>query len=99
MLLKWFLELRIDQPAFDASMLFKSYKRRFDHEVAHEFFAAAVRQAMQRRYVSSDHFSVDGTLLDAWALHKSLKSDQGATKNPIAPHGGLSLTAGPIVIV
>ena len=42
-----------------------------------EFFAAVVRQAKLRRYVSSDHFSVDGTLLEAWASHKSFKPKDG----------------------
>ena len=43
-------------------------------EVADEFFAAVVRQAKLRRYVSSEHFSVDGTLLKAWASHKSVQA-------------------------
>ena len=48
-----------------------------EHEVADEFFAAVVRQAKLRRYISSDHFSVDGTLLEAWASHKSFKPKDG----------------------
>ena len=50
-----------------------------------EFFAAVVRQAKLRRYVSSDHFSVDGTLLEAWASHKSFKPKDGP---PPAAAGG-----------
>jgi transposase len=73
MLFKWFLDMRIDQPAFDASTFSKNRERLLDHEVADEFFAAVVKQAKLRRYVSSDHFSVDGTLLEAWASHKSFK--------------------------
>ena len=41
--------------------------------MADEFFAAVVDQAKLRRYVSSEHFTVDGTLLKAWASHKSFK--------------------------
>ena len=48
-------------------------ERLLEAEVADEFFAAVVRQAKLRRYMSSDHFSVDGTLLNAWASHKSFK--------------------------
>ena len=48
-----------------------------DTEVADEFFAAVVRQAKLRRYLSSDHFTVDGTLLEAWASHKSFKPKDG----------------------
>ena len=73
LLFKWFLDVRIDEPAFDASTFSKNRQRLLDHEVADEFFAAVVAQAKLRRYVSSDHFSVDGTLLEAWASHKSFK--------------------------
>jgi transposase len=73
LLFKWFLDMRIDEAAFDASTFSKNRQRLLDHEVADEFFAAVVAQAKLRRYVSSDHFSVDGTLLEAWASHKSFK--------------------------
>jgi transposase len=73
LLFKWFLDMRIDQPAFDASTFSKNRQRLLNHAVADEFFAAVVRQAKLRRYTSSDHFSVDGTLLQAWASHKSFK--------------------------
>jgi hypothetical protein len=55
-----------------------------EHDVADEFFAAVVRQAKLRRYVSSDHFSVDGTLLQAWASHKSFKPKDGPPTDPPA---------------
>ena len=77
LLFKWFLDMRIDQPAFDATTFTKNRERLLKHEVADEFFAAVVRQAKLRRYMSSDHFSVDGTLLDAWASHKSFKPKDG----------------------
>ena len=63
LLFKWFLDMRIDQPAFDATTFTKNRKRLLQHEVADEFFAAVVRQAKLRRYISAEHFSVDGTLL------------------------------------
>ena len=86
LLFKWFLELRIDQPAFDASTFSKNRQRLLDHDVADEFFAAVVRQAKLRRYISSDHFTVDGTLLEAWASHKSFKPKDGPPSEP--PVGG-----------
>jgi len=52
--------------------------------VADEFFAAVVRQAKLRRYLSSDHFSVDGTLLEAWASHKSFKPKDRPPTDPPA---------------
>jgi len=77
LLFKWFLDMRIDQPAFDATTFSKNRQRLLEHQVADEFFAAVVRQAKLRRYMSSDHFSVDGTLLEAWASHKSFKPKDG----------------------
>ena len=73
MLFKWFLDLPIDAASFDASTFSKNRQRLLDAEIDDEFFAAVVRQAKLRRYMSSDHFSVDGTLLQAWASHKSFK--------------------------
>ena len=73
MLFKWFLDLPIDAVSFDASTFSKNRQRLLDQEIADEFFASVVRQAKLRRYMSSDHFSVDGTLLQAWASHKSFK--------------------------
>ena len=83
LLFKWFLDMPIEQPAFDASTFSKNRKRLLEAEVADKFFAAVVRQAKLRRYISSDHFSVDGTLLEAWASHKSFKpKDQPPPSEP-----------------
>ncbi len=84
LLFKWFLDMRIDQPAFVATTFTKNRQRLLDHDVADQFFAAVVRQAKLRRYVSSDHFSVDGTLLNAWASHKSFKPKDGPPSEPPA---------------
>jgi len=73
MLFKWFLELAIDDKAFDATSFTKNRQRLLDHDIADKFFAAVVVQAKLRRYMSSEHFSVDGTLLQAWASNKSFK--------------------------
>jgi len=82
LLFKWFLDMRIDQAAFDATTFTKNRKRLLAHEVADEFFAAVVRQAKLRRYLSSEHFTVDGTLLKAWASHKSFKPKDGPPSDP-----------------
>jgi transposase len=82
LLFKWFLDMRIDQPAFDATTFTKNRERLLEHEVADEFFGAVVRQAKLRRYTSSDHFSVDGTLLQAWASHKSFKPKDEPKQGP-----------------
>src|SRR5262249_5454672 len=91
-LFKWFLDMRIDQPAFDATTFTKNRERLLEHAVADEFFAAVVRQAKLRRYISSDHFSVDGTPLQAWASHKSFKpKDRPPTDPPGGHHSGVQL--------
>jgi hypothetical protein len=71
--------MRIDEPAFDATTFTKNRKRRLlEHEVADKFFAAIVHQAKLRRYVW-DHFSVDGTLLNAWGVTQELQTQRRAT--------------------
>ena len=80
MLFKWFLDLNVDAPAFDATTFSKNQERLLNQEIADRFFAAVVQQAKLRRYISSEHFSVDGTLLEAWASQKSFrpKNDKGS---------------------
>jgi transposase len=78
LLFKYFLDLNVDDEGFDHSTFSKNRERLLKHEVADRFFAAVVRQARLRRYVSGEHFSVDGTLLEAWASHKSFRpKDEG----------------------
>jgi len=85
LLFKWFLDLPIDAKAFDATTFTKNRDRLLDHEIADRFFAAVVGQAKLRRYCSSEHFSVDGTLLEAWASHKSFQpKDRPGRKPPTA---------------
>jgi hypothetical protein len=84
LLFKWFLDLAIDAKAFDATTFTKNRDRLLEAEIADRFFAAVVRQAQLRRYVSSEHFSVDGTLLNAWASHKSFKPKDGPSDPPAA---------------
>ena len=84
LLFKWFLDLPIDAKAFDATTFSKNRQRLLSHEIADRFFAAVVNQAKLRRYTSSEHFSVDGTLLEAWASHKSFKPKDGPAEPPPA---------------
>ncbi|MGH3798508.1 MAG: IS5 family transposase, partial [Pseudonocardiaceae bacterium] len=81
LLFKFFLDLDIDAEAFDHSTFSRNRERLLDHEIADRFFAAVVRQAHLRRYISGDHFSVDGTLLEAWASHKSFRPKDGGKGN------------------
>lgn len=84
LLFKWFLDLPIDAKAFDPTSFTKNRDRLLEHDIADRFFAAVVRQAKLRRYISSEHFAVDGTLLEAWASHKSFKPKDGSGGPPSA---------------
>src|SRR5882672_4005478 len=83
LLFKWFLDLNVEDEGFDHSTFSKNRQRLLEHEVAGQFFAAVVEQARLRRYVSDDHFTVDGTLLEAWASVKSFRPKGGGP-----PSGG-----------
>lgn len=73
LLFKWFLDQDINTPAFDASTFSKNRQRLLDHDVARQFFEAVLTEARQRELLSDDHFTVDGTLLEAWASLKSVQ--------------------------
>jgi transposase len=73
LLFKWFLGLNITDPAFDHSTFSKNRKRLLEQGLAESLLGEVVREARKRRLVSEDHFSVDGTLLQAWASQKSVR--------------------------
>src|SRR3989337_463005 len=72
LLFKWFLDLNIEDPAFDASTFSKNKERLLEHQVAHEFLSGVVAEARRRKLLSEDHFTVAGTLLEALASLKSI---------------------------
>ena len=72
-LFKWFLDMEIDEDAFDASSFSKNQERLMSHEVARLFFDEVVREARHDGLLGDEHFSVDGTLIEAWASMKSFK--------------------------
>ena len=80
LLFQWFLDINPDEfdALFDASVFSKNQERLLGHATADVFFAAVVEIALERRWVSNEHFSVDGTLIEAWASLKSFrpKDDQ-----------------------
>jgi len=73
LLFKWFLDMNADDPGFDPTTFSKNRERLIEHEVAHRFFAAVRAEAERRRLLSDEHFTVDGTLLEAWASVKSFR--------------------------
>jgi transposase len=72
-LFRWFVGLNIDDPVWDVTVFTKNRERLLVGEVAQGFFTAVVEQAGARGLLSNEHFTVDGTLIEAWAGHKSFK--------------------------
>lgn len=73
MLFRWFLDLDLDEEAFDHSSFGKNRDRLLEHDAVGAFFSAVVSQARKKRLMSAEHFSVDGTLIEAWASMKSFR--------------------------
>lgn len=88
LLFKWFLDMDVETPAFDATTFTKNRDRLLSHEVAPRFFQAVLAQAKAARLISAEHFSVDGTLLEAWASLKSFQPRDAADHRPRGGGGG-----------
>ena len=73
LLFKWFLDMNIDDEVFDQSTFSKNRERLMEHDVAGQFFRAVVGRARTAGLTSNDHFTVDGTLIEAAASLKSFK--------------------------
>ena len=85
LLFKWFLNLNIMDHSFDHSVFAKNRQRLLDADVAREFLLQIVGQAREQGLLSEEHFSVDGTLLEAWASVKSFRPRDG---DPPSEGGG-----------
>lgn len=77
LLFRWFVGLGVDDPAWDHSSFSKNRDRLLEGEIAAKFLRAVVAQPKVKRLISSDHFSVDGTLIEAWASVKSFRKKDG----------------------
>lgn len=90
-LYRWFLDLELDQRAWDATTFTQNRDRLLTSEVAKRFLAMTVEIAQSKGLVSQEHFSVDGTLLQAWASIKSFEpitsSDEGDPPDPPSSDG------------
>src|SRR5258707_11300679 len=76
LLFRWFVGLGMDDPVWDHSTFSKNRDRLLDGEIAAKFLSAVLAQPRVKRLLSSDHFSVDGTLIEAWASMKSFKPNE-----------------------
>jgi hypothetical protein len=75
----------VDDPAWDHSSFSKNRDRLLAGEIAAKFLTAVVAQPQVKHLLSSDHFSVDGTLLEAWASIKSFRRKDGGDADPDGP--------------
>src|SRR5216684_2308914 len=82
LLFRWFVGLSMDAPIWDATVFTKNRDRLLDGEVAAKFLGAVVSQARVRQLLSDEHFSVDGTLIEAWASMKSFRPKDGSGEPP-----------------
>jgi transposase len=83
LLFGWFVEIGVDDPAWDHSVFSKNRDRLLEGDIAAKFLAAVLAHPRMKRLLSSDHFSVDGTLIEAWASTKSVKPKDGADEPPV----------------
>ena len=81
-LFRWFLDMEMTEPVFDASTFSQNRQRLLEHDVAGRFFQVVVQQAQSHHLMSAEHFTVDGTMIDAWASLKSFQRKDGGNKQP-----------------
>lgn len=84
LLFRWFVGLAMDAPVWVPTTFTKNRTRLIEGDIARAFFAAVLAQADAAQLLSDEHFTVDGSLLQAWASHKSFRP----TDEPPAPSGG-----------
>src|ERR671919_20143 len=82
LLFRWFVGLSIDDAVWDPSVFSKNRDRLLEADVAREFLSTLLSLPKVKRLLSSDHFSVDGTLIEAWASMKSFRPKDGPNEPP-----------------
>jgi transposase len=82
MLFRWFVGLSMDAPIWDVTVFTKNRERLLEGEIAAKFMAAVLAQPRVKALLSDEHFSVDGTLIEAWASMKSFKPKADGGDDP-----------------
>src|SRR5579872_5279922 len=82
LLFRWFVGLNMDEPVWVATVFTKNRDRLLEGEIASLFFAGVLGQARAADLLSDEHFSVDGTLIEAWAGQKSFQRKDRSEKSP-----------------
>ena len=80
LLFRWFVGLEMDEPVWNHAVFSKNRERVLNQEVAQEFFQRVLAQA--KPHLSDEHFTVDGTLIEAWASQKSFQKKDGGDDQP-----------------
>jgi transposase len=93
LLFRWFVGIGVDDAAWDHSSFSTNRERLLEGDIAAKFLAAVLAEPRVKRLLSSDHFSVDGTLIEAWASMKSFKPRDGSGGDPPAGGGGRNAEA------
>ena len=90
-LLRWLVGLNLDEPVWDVTVFTKNRERLLKGAVAEGFFTAVVEQARAQGLLSDEHFTVGGTLIEAWASHKSFQRKDADRKTPADEPGNPSV--------
>ena len=93
LLFRWFVGIGVDDAAWDHSVFSKNRDRLLEGDIAAKLLSAVLAQPRVKRLLSTDHFSVDGTLIEAWASMKSFKPKDGSDEPP-ADGGGRNRGSG-----
>jgi transposase len=82
LLFRWFVGLNMDEPVWVPTVFSKNRERLLEGDIAEKFFAQVLEQARKADLLSDEHFSVDGTLVEAWASQKSFQRKDGTGQPP-----------------
>src|SRR5215470_14639652 len=96
LLFRWFVGIGVDDPVWDHSVFSKNRDRLLEGHIAAKFLGAVLSQPKVKKLLSTDHFSVDGTLIEAWASMKSVKpkdDTSGGHGEPPGESGGRNAEA------
>jgi transposase len=88
LLFRWFVGLGVDDPVWDATVFSKNRDRLLNTEIAQQFLSALLALPRVKRLLSREHFTVDGTLLKAWASMKSFRPKDGSGNPPAGGRNG-----------
>src|SRR5437667_10494421 len=88
LLFRWFVGLSLDAAVWDVTVFTKNRERLIEGDIAAQFMAAVLNQERVKVLLSDEHFSVDGTLIEAWASMKSCRPKDGSGEPPAPGRNG-----------